>query len=70
MEIFLVMAYNLIAVGALVGGVVGILVPKISTASSLGFFVALFVCGVSLFVFRFKFVKLSKRCFQSRLFEI
>lgn len=46
MKLFGVMLAILVLSGALVGGVVGVLLPKISIGISLGFFFALFFTSV------------------------
>jgi hypothetical protein len=48
MKVFGVMLMVISVCGALVGGVVGILLPKLSVGVSLGFLVALNVCSVRL----------------------
>jgi hypothetical protein len=52
MKFFGVMLAVLTFCGAMVGGVVGILLPKLSVGISLGFSIALMICSVSVqFVF-------------------
>jgi hypothetical protein len=46
MKVFGVMLMTISICGALVGGVIGILLPKLSVGVSLGFLVALNVCSV------------------------
>jgi F0F1-type ATP synthase assembly protein I len=43
MKLFGVMLTTLVVMGALVGGVVGVLLPKISTGISLGVLISLFL---------------------------
>ena len=51
MKLFELIAMVLVGTGALVGGVVGLLLPKISTGFSLGVFIALFFSMVSITAF-------------------
>jgi hypothetical protein len=49
MKLFGVMLTTLVLMGALVGGVVGVLLPKISTGISLGVLMSLYLGVVRLF---------------------
>lgn len=51
MKVFGVMCASVIALGSVVGGVIGVLLPKISTGIAVGFLVALFVELVRIYTF-------------------